>query len=46
MVLMRTNPLIPKVDGKRYENIFQNSGMADPGHEIPEMNSNGTDVNT
>ena len=46
MLLMRTKPLMPKVEGKRYEKYVQNAGMADPGHDMPDINSNGTDVKT
>ena len=37
---------MPKVEGNIHEMILQNSGMAEPGHEMPEMNNKGTDVNT
>ena len=46
ILLIRTKPLMPKVEGNIHETTFQNSGMAEPGHEMPEMNSNGTEVNT
>ena len=44
--MMRTNPLIPKVDGKRYEMAFQKGGTLAPGHDIPDKNNRGTDVKT
>ena len=43
---MRTNPLMPKVEGNIYDMYSQNLGMAAAGHEIPDINNNGTDVNT
>lgn len=46
ILLILTNPFMPKVDGNIHEMTFQKSGMAAPGHEIPEMNSRGTDVKT
>lgn len=41
-----TKPLIPKVDGNRYERYFQKAGIFDEGHEIPEINNNGTETKT
>ena len=29
-----------------YEKYFQKAGIAAPGHEMPERNSSGTEVNT
>ena len=46
ILFRRTKPLIPNVDGKIHETPFQKAGMAAPGHEIPDINSNGIDVNT
>ena len=46
ILLILTNPFMPKVDGKIHETTFQKSGIAAPGHDMPEMNSRGTDVNT
>jgi hypothetical protein len=37
---------MPKVEGKMYEKYFQKAGIAAPGHEMPERNSSGTEVNT
>ena len=46
MLFIFTNPLIPKVDGKAYDNTFQKGDIAAPGQEIPERKRRGTDVNT
>ena len=46
MLLIFTKPLMPKVEGKNHETAFQNGGTAHEGHEMPEMNSNGTEANT
>ena len=46
ILLIFTKPLIPKVEGNRYERYFQKGAMDVPGHEIPERNSNGTEVKT
>ena len=46
MLLMRRNPLTPKVEGKSQANPCQKPGMLDCGHEMPVMNSSGTEVNT
>ena len=46
MLLIRTNPLMPKVDGNNHEKYFQKGGMATPGHDIPLMNSKGKEVKT
>lgn len=46
MVCMRMYPLMPKVDGNIHEIAFQKEGIAEPGQEIPEMNSKGNEVNT
>lgn len=46
ILFILTNPFIPNVEGKIQETTFQNSGIAAPGHDIPEMNSNGTEVKT
>lgn len=46
MLLMRTKPLMPKVDGKMYEKYFQNVGMDAAGQDMPDMNSKGTEVKT
>jgi hypothetical protein len=37
---------MPKDEGKRYEKYFQNVGMADEGHDMPERKSMGTDMKT
>lgn len=46
ILLILTNPFIPNVEGNIQDTTFQKSGIAAPGHEIPEMNNSGTDVNT
>ena len=46
MLLILTNPFMPNVEGNIHETTFQKSGMAAPGHDIPEINNRGTDVNT
>lgn len=46
IVCMRIYPLMPKVEGNIHDTAFQKSGIAAPGHEMPEMNSKGNDVNT
>jgi len=46
VVLMRTNPWMPAVEGKIYPSHRQNSGMASFGHEMPEMNSRMSEVKT
>ena len=46
MELTFWNPLMPNVDGIRYETAFRNHGIFDAGHDMPEMNRNGSEVNT
>lgn len=41
-----TYPFIPKVDGNRYDKYFQNVGIDTAGHDNPERNNIGTDINT
>ena len=44
--LIFTNPLIPNVDGIHHETTFQKTGSAFVGHDIPDSNKNGIEVNT
>ena len=37
---------MPNVEGANQDTYFQKSGTATPGHEIPEMNNKGKEVNT
>ena len=37
---------MPNVEGNIHDTTFQNGGMAEPGHEIPDMNNKGNEVNT
>ena len=46
MLLIRTNTLITNVEGKIQKKTFQKDGMLAPGHEMPEMNSSRSEVNT
>ena len=46
IVFILTNPRMPNVDGNSHDSHCQNSGIALCGQDTPEMNSNGTDVNT
>ena len=46
MVFTRTKLLMPKVEGKSHEIHSQKRGILLPGHDTPETNSNGTDINT
>ena len=46
MLLIFRNPLMPSVEGKRYESAFQNFGIATPGHDTPEMKRSGREVKT
>ena len=46
MLLMRRNPLTPKVDGNTHATPCQKAGILDCGQEIPVMKSNGTEVKT
>jgi len=41
-----TKPSIPYDEGNNLPNHTQYSGIADFGHDIPDININGTDVNT
>ncbi len=43
-VFMFMNAWHPNVDGKRYENHFQNCGNANVGHENPVRNSSTGDM--
>jgi hypothetical protein len=46
MLLMRTKPLMAKVLGNIHDTPCHTEGMLLCGQLTPEMNSNGTDVNT
>jgi len=46
VLLIFTKPSIPNEEGNNFPNHTQYSGIADFGQEIPEININGTDVNT
>ena len=37
---------MPKAEGNSHETAFQNIGMLDDGHDTPERNTIGTDMNT
>ena len=41
-----TKPLIPNVEGIHHEMTFQKPGSAFVGHDIPDSNKNGIEVNT
>lgn len=46
MLLMRTYAFMPKVEGNKYEKQRQNAGTFDSGHDTPDKNSMGTEMNT
>lgn len=46
MPFMRINPRMPNVEGITLDIHCQKSGMALCGHDTPDMNRNGSDVNT
>ena len=46
MLLMRTYPLMPKVDGNSHEKSFHRTGILLSGHDMPERKSRGTEVKT
>ncbi len=46
MVLRRTNPLTPNVEGKMYAMACHGPGMLVCGHDMPERNKSGTEVKT
>ena len=44
--VIRTKPLIPKVEGNSHEKPFQKIGMLLAGHEMPLANKSGMERNT
>ena len=46
MPIILKYPFIPKVDGNNHDTYFQNVGISDPGQEMPDIKSNGTERKT